>query len=88
MFISILTEKVHIVLVDGLASNNYDILMGDVTITAERQEIIDFSFPIDTTDLIFVRKIMDNMKYNKFSFLMPLSFEVWISIFVSLLAGS
>ena len=60
--------------------------MGDITITPERQEIVDFSFPIETSDLIFINK-RDNFHSNKFSFLLPLSFEVWISVFISLLAG-
>ena len=61
--------------------------MGDVTITAEREEIVDFSIPIDTSDLIFIKKKTEFLQSNKFSFLLPLSTEVWISILASLLIG-
>ena len=59
--------------------------MGDLTVTPERTEIMDFTFQ---EDVVFIKTKIP--KFNDsalFSLFQPLSLEVWIAIFVSLITG-
>ena len=64
----------------------FDILMGDICITPERQDLVDFSVAFQKDDVIIFRKHSD-IESNLFSFLLPLSLDVWKSIFISLFLG-
>ena len=72
---------------NDLALGKFDILMGDIGITHERQDLVDFSVAFQQDDVIIFRKNSDNHS-NLFSFLLPLSVDVWIYIFISLILGS
>ena len=73
--------------VNGLASNKFDLAMGDFTITPERTAIIDFTVAFQT-DLYYIKtKIPKFDDSTFFSMFKPLSLEVWIAIFVSLITG-
>ena len=71
---------------NDLALGKFDILMGDVGITHERQDLVDFSVAFQQDDVIIFRKNSDNHS-NLFSFLLPLSVDVWIYIIISLILG-
>ena len=71
---------------NDLALGKFDILMGDIGITHERQDLVDFSVAFQQDDVIIFRKNSDN-RSNWFSFLLPLSLDVWIYIFISLILG-
>ena len=61
--------------------------MGDLTVTPERTEIIDFTVSFQE-DVVFIKTKIP--KFNDsalFSMFQPLSLEVWIAIFVSLITG-
>ena len=60
--------------------------MGDISITPERQDLVDFSVAFQKDDVIIFRKNSD-IHSNLFSFLLPLSVDVWIYIFISLILG-
>ena len=73
--------------VNSIANSEYDILVGDITISNERLKIVDFSVPIETSDAIIYMKKSKKKKSNTFSFLLPFSIDVWIGILVCLLLG-
>ena len=60
--------------------------MGDISITPERQDLVDFSVAFQQDDVIIFRKNSD-IHSNLFSFLLPLSVDVWIYIIISLILG-
>ena len=74
-------------IVNSVAKNQFDFLIGDVTISKERVTIVDFSTPIQTSDVVIFMKKNDEKKFSIFSFLQPLSNGVWIAIFLSLVVG-
>ena len=75
-------------LVMSIARNEYDMLLGDITINSERVKIVDFSVPIQSANIIlFMRKATKHEK-QIFSFLQPLSDSVWLAILISLVIGN
>ena len=77
-------QRVHYyILVDGLANGDFDVLMGDITITTERQNKIDF-VAHQKDDIVIIKK-HSNFNSNIFSFLFPISWDVWVSILTSLI---
>lgn len=50
----------------------------DLTITAERNAVIDFSTPFMTLGISMLLKKPEPIEPNKFSFIMPFSVDVWL----------
>ena len=73
--------------VQSIASKQYDLLLGDITIDQERLKVVDFSLPIQTSELIVLMKRTNQDENNIFSFLKPLSDRVWICILISSILG-
>ncbi|UJR38814.1 hypothetical protein I4U23_031479 [Adineta vaga] len=77
-------------LIQAVADGIYDIVVGDVTVTAARKEIVDFSNSIfDNSLRLMTRKTYTNAP-DPLSFLKPFSFSLWITflstwIFTSIL---
>ena len=71
----------------SIGSNQYDLLLGDITIDHERMKIVDFSLPMQTSELIVLMKRKSQHDYNIFSFLKPLSDRVWLCMLVATLLG-
>ena len=55
---------------------------------SSRAEMIDFSVPFETSEIIIIKEQSRNFDTNVFSFLLPLSNKVWVAILISLLLGS
>ncbi|CAF1551822.1 unnamed protein product, partial [Rotaria sordida] len=67
--------------VEAVAKGDYDIIIGDVTITAARIELVDFSNVIfDTSVGIIARRIPD-VNIDPLSFLKPFSSQLWLLVF-------
>ena len=67
-------------IVQDVALNKTDILIGDATIQAHRLKLVDFSVPLQTADLIVVMRKKETKEKNIFTFLKPFSDTVWIYI--------
>ena len=80
--------KINYISVKGIGDAEYDLLMGDITIKPSRAEIIDFSVPFQTSEIIIFKKQSKSLDTNVFSFLLPLSYKVWVAVLISLLLGS
>ncbi|CAF1610757.1 unnamed protein product, partial [Adineta ricciae] len=72
-------------LVAAVANGLCDIAIGDITVTAKRREIVDFSSSIyDNSMRIIVRKTAaDNV--DLFSYMKPFSTNLWISLLACLI---
>ena len=74
-------------LVQGLVTKKIDLVIGDVTITPERTSKIDFTIPFQSSPFIIITRKPTTNDSPLFAMFQPLSFEVWMAIFVSLLSG-
>ena len=90
---------VHI-LVKSVAENRTDITVPGFVITEERHKLVDFSVPFFSQGLyIWIKKpevemmresqsliclILKALHSSWFTFLFPISFDVWMSLFVAL----
>ncbi|KAL2525383.1 Glutamate receptor 2.7 [Abeliophyllum distichum] len=62
---------------------NYDAVVGDVTIVANRSQYVDFTLPYTESGISLVVPIKDNKRKNAWVFLKPLSWELWLTSFCS-----
>ena len=73
--------------VNDILDNNIDIVIADFSITDERLDIIDFSIPIATEGLTIFMRTPKTMDVTLFSFLLPYSSTVWLSLLAALIIG-
>ncbi|EYU21233.1 hypothetical protein MIMGU_mgv1a020108mg, partial [Erythranthe guttata] len=60
---------------------NYDVAVGDITITATRSEYVVFTLPIEEGGVTRTQKIQyDDNRNDKWFFLKPLKMELWLTI--------
>ena len=71
----------------GLAAGDFDIIMGDLTIVPSRLQLIEFSVPFQTSDVIIIKKQATALDSNIFAVAMPLAGEVWLVILGSVILG-
>ncbi|CAF3923366.1 unnamed protein product [Rotaria sordida] len=98
-FIKLLQNKMEFIPIIELASPNqtyngliqavrngvYDIVIGDVTVTATRRKFVDFSNTIfDNSLRIIIRKTTD-VNIDLFSFLKPFSWNLWLLLLCTLI---
>ena len=73
--------------VESIANKQYDMLIGDVTITKERLKIVDFTVPLESQNIIVFMKKSNKKEQKIFSFLLPFSEMVWFAVLICLLMG-
>ncbi|XP_067125930.1 glutamate receptor ionotropic, kainate 2-like [Centruroides vittatus] len=71
-----------------LIDREADIAVGDLTITYEREEAVDFTMPFMNVGISILLRHSDNQVPHLFTFLSPLSLEVWVAIGTSYLTVS
>lgn len=57
-----------------------DIAIGSLTITAEREKVIDFTKPFMDFTMSLIMEKPPEAKVNFFTFLLPFKLELWISV--------
>ncbi|KAL7153053.1 hypothetical protein ABFS83_04G139300 [Erythranthe nasuta] len=62
---------------------NYDAVAGDVTILGNRSQYVDFTAPYTETGISMVVPIQDDKRRNKWLFVKPLTWQLWLAIFLS-----
>lgn len=67
-------------LVDAVARNDYDMIVGDVTILAERKKKVDFSAAIFHNSLRIIIRDKPTPKVDYFAHLRPFSWSLWLVI--------
>ncbi|CAF1228448.1 unnamed protein product [Rotaria sordida] len=72
-------------LIQAVRNGDYDIVIGDVTVTATRRKLVDFSNTIfDNSLRIIIRKTTD-VNIDLFSFLKPFSWNLWLLLLCTLI---
>ncbi|CAI9772306.1 unnamed protein product [Fraxinus pennsylvanica] len=68
-------------LVDQVYFGNYEVVVGDITIVANRSQYVDFTLPYTESGIALVVPI--KRKSTAWVFLKPLSWELWLTSFFS-----
>ncbi|PIO69800.1 Ligand-gated ion channel, partial [Teladorsagia circumcincta] len=63
-----------------LLTGRADVAVASLTINQERERVVDFSKPFMTTGISIMIKKPDKQEFSVFSFMQPLSTEIWMSI--------
>ncbi|CAA0371054.1 unnamed protein product [Arabidopsis thaliana] len=69
----------HNDLVHQVYLRRYDAVVGDTTILANRSSYVDFTLPFIKSGVGLIVPLKDEVKRDKFSFLKPLSIELWLT---------
>merc|ERR1719319_171582 len=75
-------------MIGELQNQKADLVVADITITYEREQGVDFTMPFMNLGVTILYKKPTKKNPNLFSFLSPLSFDVWIYIITAYLAVS
>ena len=75
-------------MIGELQSQKADLVVADITITYEWEQGVDFTMPFMNLGVTILYKKPTKKDPNLFSFLSPLSFDVWIYIITAYLAVS
>ncbi|ESO90630.1 hypothetical protein LOTGIDRAFT_122838, partial [Lottia gigantea] len=67
-------------MVGELINHEADIAIAPLTITANRERVIDFTKPFMSLGISIMIKKPENQKAHVFSFMDPLSYEIWMCI--------
>ncbi|XP_047328906.1 glutamate receptor 2.7-like [Impatiens glandulifera] len=58
---------------------NYDVVVGDVTILANRSLYVDFTLPYMESRVMMIMPYMDKKTKNPLAFLKPLTWDLWVT---------
>ncbi|CAF4724256.1 unnamed protein product, partial [Rotaria sp. Silwood2] len=75
-------------LIDSVANGLYDLVIGDVTVTAKRREIVSFSNSIFDNSLRIIVRKTSPVSVNLASYLKPFSLNLWIVLLLSVIYAS
>ncbi|CAF3274414.1 unnamed protein product [Rotaria sp. Silwood2] len=75
-------------LIDSVANGLYDLVIGDVTVTAKRRKIVSFSNSIFDNSLCIVMRDTLPEDVNLISYLKPFSLKLWIVVLISVIYAS
>ena len=67
-------------LIQTVANGAYDIMIGDVTVTSKRREIVGFSSPIFDNSLRILMRKPSDVSIDLLSFLKPFSRNLWLLV--------
>ncbi|KAL8145213.1 glutamate receptor 2.3-like [Apium graveolens] len=67
----------------GTKNLEYDVVVGDVTIWALREEMVDFSLPYTESGVGILVRSNPKKQNNMWIFLKPLSWDLWLSVFLA-----
>ncbi|CAM4922473.1 unnamed protein product [Rotaria socialis] len=70
-------------LINALENGDYDILIGDITITATRRELVSFSSSIFDSSLRIIMRKNTADSVDFLSYLKPFSVGLWILLFIA-----
>ncbi|KAK7283151.1 hypothetical protein RIF29_12472 [Crotalaria pallida] len=66
-------------LVIQVSYGNFDAVVGDISIIANRSNYVDFTLPYTESGVTMVVPVKDNRKKNAWAFLKPLTWELWVT---------
>ncbi|KAH7298533.1 hypothetical protein KP509_25G048200 [Ceratopteris richardii] len=83
MFGDGLTTPEYSLLVQKLAHQEYDGVVGDVAILADRLRIVDFTQPFLESGLVVLAPVKNKRENNPWAFLRPFKAQLWITVLLS-----
>ncbi|XP_048133137.1 glutamate receptor 2.1-like [Rhodamnia argentea] len=66
-------------MIDQVFYQNYDALVGDTTIVANRSLYVDFTLPYTESGVVMLVPYKDNKSKNAWVFLKPLTWDLWLT---------
>ncbi|KEH35890.1 glutamate receptor 3.2 [Medicago truncatula] len=66
-------------LINQLHDGKFDAVVGDITITADRSNCVDFTMPYTESGVTMVVSMKDSRKKNAWAFLKPLTWDLWVT---------
>ncbi|KAK7351327.1 hypothetical protein VNO77_10694 [Canavalia gladiata] len=66
-------------LVHQVNIGKFDAAVGDITITSNRSNYVDFTLPYTESGVTMVVPLKDNRKRNAWTFLKPLTLDLWVT---------
>ncbi|KAK4277270.1 hypothetical protein QN277_015288 [Acacia crassicarpa] len=72
-------------LISQVYFGNFDAVVGDVTIIANRSNYVDFTLPYTESGVTMVVPVKDEREKNAWAFLKPLTWDLWVTIACSFL---
>ncbi|XP_057458927.1 glutamate receptor 2.9-like [Lotus japonicus] len=66
-------------LISQVYYGNYDAVVGDTTIIANRSNYVDFTMPYTESGVTMVVPVKHNRKKNAWAFLKPLTWDLWVT---------
>ncbi|KAI4335462.1 hypothetical protein L6164_014106 [Bauhinia variegata] len=70
-------------LVMQIEEKNFDAVVGDVTIVANRTKYVDFTLPYSESGVSMVVRMKQDKRNNMWIFLKPLSWDMWLTTFAA-----
>ena len=70
-----------------VASGVYDIVVGDITITSQRREIVGFSNSIFDNSLRIIIRNSEDISVDLLAFLKPFSGQLWLLLFITCMSA-
>ncbi|XP_052181358.1 glutamate receptor 2.9-like [Diospyros lotus] len=67
-------------LVHQIALNKFDIVVGDITIVANRSNFVDFTLPFTESGVSMIVPVKDNESKGGWIFMKPLTRDLWLTI--------
>lgn len=62
---------------------NFDAVVGDITIRAKRSLHVDFTLPYTESGVVMIVPMKSNKKIRAWLFVKPLTWELWVAAFCS-----
>ncbi|XP_057440245.1 glutamate receptor 2.7-like [Lotus japonicus] len=66
-------------LISQVYYGNFDVVVGDTTIIANRSNYVDFTMPYTESGVTMVVPVKDNRKKNAWAFMKPLTWDLWVT---------
>ncbi|KAL9239800.1 hypothetical protein vseg_014086 [Gypsophila vaccaria] len=68
-------------LVYQVYQKNFDAVVGDITIRANRAKRVDFTLPFTESGVVMIAPFKDNKKIRAWLFVKPLTWDLWVTTF-------
>ncbi|CAF1282241.1 unnamed protein product [Rotaria sordida] len=78
------TNQTYDGLIKAVATSIYDVAIGDITVTAKRREIVDFSTSIFENSLRIIVRQTKTVHIDLLSYLRPFSLNLWLILLICL----
>ncbi|KAK4277271.1 hypothetical protein QN277_015289 [Acacia crassicarpa] len=76
---AVISTTIYDDLINQVYFGNFDAVVGDVTIIANRSNHVDFTLPYTESGVTMIVPVKDKRKKNAWAFLKPLTWDLWVA---------